>query len=364
MPVTPLRDKRFIAVKFQEGGWTTKQLIAAGYRASTVRKWRSVDCFGPDLLFSDAVRSGRPRKFTEVEAREMMKTELETDVGGAVALAAERHGCHTTTIQRTANRVGGLVKPISQVFLDEGCQDLRVAFAEARLGADHLHTCWVDHTCLPIPPEPLTSRVWRADNSTKPVKKRPRYKFRTSMQMYLAGGACGLSEPTFSAKEIPRKKRRVASDDELGTRWVTTTVDADAVAADLHDVVLPFMRANNLTILDMDNASVQTCQRRLLEEEDIKSTGFASRRLKDPDEGGHPPNSPDLMLLDACVFTVFKHEWRRECPMTIEDGVAAALRILDKLKERRVCDRYIEHFDDLLEEVIENEGGHSHHFRS
>lgn len=364
MPVLALRDKRFIAIKYQEAGWTDKQLRAHGYSARGIRKWRSVDCFGPDSSFADAPRSGRKRLFSETQAREMVKTELETDVGGAVELAADKHNCSVRTIQRTAHRVGELVKPISRVVLDDGCRNLRVEFAEVRLRADHLHTCWVDHTCLPIPPEPLTSVVWRLRDSTKPVPKRPRYKFRTSMQMYLAAGACGFSEPTFSGKEVPRKKRRRAGDAELGTRWVTESVDEDSVAADLHDVVLPFMRANGLTILDMDNASVQTCQRRLLTEEKIESTGFASRRLKDPDKGGHPPNSPDLMLLDATVFSNFKREWRRECPMTIEEGITTAKRILANMDGPRICARYIEHFDLLLDEVIENEGGHTHHLKS
>ncbi len=74
----------------------------------------------------------------------------------------------------------------------------------------------------------------------------------------------------------------------LGKRRVTERVDAAAVAADLKKMVLPFMKEKKLTILDLDNAGIQIAQRKLLADRKIKSTGFASLTIRDPDDGGCP----------------------------------------------------------------------------
>ncbi len=150
----------------------------------------------------------------------MVKRDLETDRAGAVELASEKHACTAQTIRNTAHRVGGLIKPDSGVIMDEQACLRRVQFADARLGKNHQKTCWVDHTYLDIPPRRLTAAVWRADDSKKHVPFLPRYKKRTSMQMYLAAGICGFATPTFSAERV-RCKRRRTGESELGYRWET-----------------------------------------------------------------------------------------------------------------------------------------------
>lgn len=359
-----ITDRRFIAIKFQEAKWSQQRLINHGYTRSQVRRWKNVDCFQLDSAFMDEPRSGRPRIFfkTDKEAEVMVRDYLEADTAGVVKLTAEDFKCSNSTLVRAAHRGGSLQQPTSSIHLNANCETKRCEFSDARIGADHSRTCWIDHTCLDIPPRPLTAAVWRSKHSRKPVQDVPRYKRRTSMQMLTAACMEGISKPTFSAKEV-RCKRKRPGETSLGMRWVTFKVDQAVVQRELSTMVLPFMKKQKLNLLDMDNAGVFIAQREFLKSKNIATTGFASLTIKDPDFGGHPPTSPDLMLQDAAIYPVFKHEWRRECPMTVPEGVVVAVKILKDLNDRDICRKYVEHYNTLLKEVKDVKGAVSHHMQ-
>lgn len=112
-----------------------------------------------------------------------------------------------------------------------------------------------------------------------------------------------------------------------------------------------------------DNAGVFIAQREFLKKKKITTVGFASLTVRDPDPGGHPPSSPDFMLQDAAIYPTFKHEWSRECPMNIPEGVAAAKKILKQLNRNNVCQKYVAHYEQLLQEVKAKKGAPSHHLK-
>lgn len=101
-----------------------------------------------------------------------------------------------------------------------------------------------------------------------------------------------------------RMKMRRTGEEILGHWWETHTVTKEVVAADLNKMVIPYIKEHKLTTLDMDNASVQTAQQEVLRKMKVKTTGFASLKIRDADEGGHSPYSPELMLLDASECAV------------------------------------------------------------
>lgn len=359
-----LSERRLIASRFQVGGWSQAKLIKEGSCRKQVRLWKNVPCDAPDSAFADGQRSGRPKKFfkTKAAAKKMVKTHLEKDSARVVRLTAEKKKCSPSTIRRAAHTVAELKKPDSSIFLNANAEKKREEFCDARLGKDHSRTCWIDHTCLDIPPRPLTSQVWRLLDSEKEVPKIPRYKKRTSMQMLCAGCAEGISGPTFSAREVPCKRRR-KGEAELGTRWETFKLDEHEVRRELKAIVLPFMKKHKLNVLDMDNAGVFIAQRDFLKEQKVDTVGFASLTIRDPDKGGHPPTSPDFMLQDAVIYPNFKHEWSRHCPMTIPEGITVAKKILRDLDRRNVCKKYVANYDKLLAEVKAKKGGKSHHLK-
>jgi len=121
-------------------------------------------------------------------------------------------------------------------------------------------------------------------------------------------------------------------------------------------VVFPFMDEHHCDELIMDNASCQDGLRGFIESQGYKSPGFASARRKH--EGGYPPNSPDCMLLDACVFGRFKVLYALENPKTIPDAMKAARKVLKNMQ--RVSESWVEKLDSLYKEIIENEGEASH----
>lgn len=180
----------------------------------------------------------------------------------------------------------------------------------------------------------------------------------TTMMMFLAANSKGLSMPTFSARKV-RMKRKRRCDGVLGYRWETYTVTADVVERDLKEVTIPFMRATGSTLLDMDNARVQTAQQEMLAEEGIESTGFAAQWVED--KGGHPPNSPDTMLLDATVFSVVRREFARAQPQTIPQAINVAKKIVAGMTAAKYCSKYIADLDDLYAEIIASGGQASHH---
>ncbi len=114
-----------------------------------------MDSCGPDADFADDRTGGQNRIFkTEEAARKMVKRDLESDRGGVVVLAAEKHSCTPRTIRNAANRVGGMRKAETGIFLNDNSRQKRVAYADARLGKNHKKMCWADHTLLELPPAP------------------------------------------------------------------------------------------------------------------------------------------------------------------------------------------------------------------
>lgn len=357
-----LHDRRFIASKFQEANWTEKQLCVHGFSRTAIRRWCRVPCNDPDSSFVDVARSGRPKVFfrSVAQAKDMVRSTLESDGGNVVQTAADKENCSPSTIRRAAHTVATLQKPCSGVFLNDNAEQKRDEFCVARTGKDHNATCWIDHTCLDVPPRPLTDNVWRLNDSDKPVIKRPRYKKRTSMQMLVAASGDAISSPSFSARRVKCKVRR-KGEKEIGYRWETYRVTAATVEVEMKETVIPFMEEHKLDILDMDNAAVFTAQRNFLSANNIATTGFASLGIKRPDAGGHPPLSPDLCLQDAVIFPAFKREWRRRCPMNIPEGVRIATEIMSELSAKHVGRRYVDHYENLLTEIKNSKGGASHH---
>ena len=76
-----------------------------------------------------------------------------------------------------------------------------------------------------------------------------------------------------------------------------------------------------------------------------------------------PPNSPDLMLLDAVVNVEFKKCWALRAPRTLCQGVRAANEIVKDLNKTDLCKKYVAHYDDLCREIIASGGEASHHMK-
>lgn len=361
MPVLELSKKRKVAAHHQLLGWSIKRIVRELHiNRSAVRHWCNVPYYDPDSSFSDDPRSGRKQIFTDAQAKEMVAEELETDEPGVVVAAAKRHSCNPSTITRTANRVGGVVSESEKVVIGETHREKRKSFCFKRFGCDHTKVAFLDHTPLYVPPYPEKRKLWRLSDSEVPVPKRPKRKHRSCVQMYLAADKDGWCEPMFSATEVQCKRRR-KGESELGTRWELHSVTAKHVAADLKETVFPWMRSRGLTTLCMDNARIQQAQVALMEEEKIESTFFGG--LPRNDDCGHPPNSPDVSLLDAAVFPQFKRRYSavQPPPTSVPKAIEAAKRILDEMDGPTTCRKYVAHYDALMYGIYDDDGGKSHH---
>ena len=87
-----------------------------------------------------------------------------------------------------------------------------------------------------------------------------------------------------------------------------------------------------------------------------KTPGFAFVRRRE--KHGYPPNSPDLMLLDACVFGRFKVLFAHANPRTVSEAMKVARKIIKDMDG--VSKRWVENLDDLYQEIIDTEGEGSH----
>ena len=174
--------------------------------------------------------------------------------------------------------------------------------------------------------------------------------------MGLTGAGDGsLSEPFFAVNAV-RRKNNTAYGKRGQLRYETYTVDQEIMELDLESNVFPFMDVHECDELIMDNASCQDGLRTFVESQGYKSPGFASARRKQT--CGYPPNSPDFMLLDACVFARFKVLFSHANPKTIPEAMKVAKKIVKDMQG--VSKSWIEGLDDLYKEVISSEGEGSH----
>ncbi len=98
-----------------------------------------------------------------------------------------------------------------------------------------------------------------------------------------------------------------------------------------------------------------------IEEKGYKSPGFASKRRHQ--KNGVSPNSPDCNALDAAVFGLFERRYRAANPKTIEEAIECSKKILSEIGSQGVA-TWVEHLDDMYQEIIDAGGGGSHLLRN
>ena len=347
-------ERRMVAIEMQILKTSSKTLHKK-YGRFAADRWKNVDCCALDQAFSDAPRAGRPPILNENEQKAVMK-RLERDLPNPIEDCVEHFGISESTVWRIGHSLGDLVSRDYSVHISEKHCTLRVEYSESQLGSDHSKKAWFDHTVLQIPPEPTRQKVWRAKNSTKPVPRALRRKNKTRFLMGLTGAGDGtLSDPFFCVNAV-RRKRNTKHGKKGGLRYEVYTVDQDMMEIDLENEIFPFMVEHGCDELILDNASCQDGLRDFIESKGFKTPGFASARRQD--KNGFPPNSPDLMLLDACVFGRFKVLFAHENPKTIPEAMRVAKKIVKSM--RGVSKKWIDGLDALYREIITMEGEGSH----
>ena len=347
-------ERRMVAIEMQILKKSVKQLRAK-YGRRMVDRWKDVDCVAPDEEFSDEKRSGRPPRLTEALQNDVMKF-LESDSPDCVSEASKLFQVSEATIYRIGHSLGDLLSRDYTIYISEKHCERRVSYSQSQRGTDHTKQAWFDHTILEVPPQQPHQKVWRAKNSTKPVPRALRRKTKTRFLMGVTGAGDGsLSDPFFAVNRVKRK-RNTKHGKKGEMRYEVYTVDEEIMKIDLENEIFPFMDEHGCDTLIMDNASCQDGLRGFIESSGYKTPGFASARRDQ--ENGYPPNSPDFMLLDACVYGRFKVLFSHKNPKTIPEAMKVARDIIRSMQG--VSKNWLAKLDDLYTEVVENEGEGSH----
>ncbi len=350
-------DRRRIAYLHQIDGLSVRKIAARGFQKSIVQRWCNIDVNGPDSLFDDRYRCGRPQIYKQAKRVKIAKN-LEKDTRNVARTTAEEHKVGVSTVYRIAKVMAPLVPCESEVVLTEEIKKKRVVFAQVMRCVNVVELGFADHTLVSVPPKTMRRKVFRRPNSKKPVPKTPKYKFSTNFLVYLAACAKGIAPPICAVRKRKLKICRKGQKSR-GYTWETLKVKEKDVRLSLTQTFFPFFRQKGVTTVLLDNAPVQDQLEEFIAEEGFRSPGFACKRVNDV--GGFPPNSPDFMLLDAVVNNVFKKEWSKRQPMTLCQGVRVAKEIVHDLNKTQICRKYVLNWQKLCDEVIASGGEASHH---
>ena len=354
--LTP-QQRRRLAISKQFEKLTFKQLRARGYTVRQITRWQNIDATGPDVLFRDDPCGHPPPKLTDALKRRIMR-RLERDDLSCVARAAEQFHVSVATVRRVGNELGGQVSRHREVHISSVHRLKRVAYSEGQIGDDHTKKCWVDHMKVTIPCEPTRQRVWRARDSRKPVPRALRWKQKINFLVLVAVCSDAISAPVFAVNKVRRKRAR-SGETTRGYRYETYTIDEQQMRQDITEHVFPFMEEHGLTELILDNASCQDGLAQWIRDQGYSTPGFASARRNH--DGGYPPNSPDCMANDATLFARAKVLLGERGPKTIPQAISALKAIFRSLQG--VQSAWIAHLDDLHQEIIDADGGPSHHMQ-
>ena len=310
----------------------------------------------PDTEFSDAPREGRPPVLTQTQQQAVMN-RLERDLPDAIPEAARHFGVSETTIWRIGHSLGDLVSRDYAVHVSEDHCRLRVNYAKSQLGTDHTKQSWFDHTVggstRSTGTKSLASQNFSQTGPTRFETKKQNTAFDG-----VDRGWCSL-RAIFAVQAVCRK-RNTSRGRKGQLRYETYTVDGELMEIDLETHIFPFMEKHGSEELIMDNASCQDGLKDFIERKGFESPGFPFVRRQQ--ENGYSPNSPDFMLLDACIFGRFKVLYKHAAPKTVPEAMKAAKKKKKKIVKsmQGMSKNWIKNLDDLYREVIENEGEGPH----
>lgn len=363
-----IRRRRRIASMWQTGNIKVREIVAMNYTPKEVRRWKNVPVDALDAAFMNKPRGGRAMFCNTPMKLQTLWDIIESDEPLAIQRAMNHFKVTRNAIYTTLRRTGKKHRVGEELRLRADHLPKRRAYSLSQMetGAEpggYDKYVWADHTVLSVPPEPEKYFVWRREGSAKPIPSSIRDKNKTRIMMWVAIGKNGVSPPWFNVTRRRRKKRR-RGEVELGWMHETFSIDEGVTKETLLTETFPWMRKHGYDTIVMDNASVQDGLTAWINENGMFTPGFASARRNE--RNGYPPNSPDLMWLDAAFFNRFKILYARANPQDIRHAVRAARQIVhDMKKDMAGCGvSWFNHLDDLYKEIVDCDGGASHLLKS
>jgi len=345
-----------IALMHQTGGLSRQLIVAKGFEKSLVYRWakipieRGIDGF---KNHSRGAYSGGSRIFSGAKLIKLFDL-LETDDPDIFVTVCKKFKISTVYLYKLMQKHGKKYACQKKVVHKEEHLLKRIDYAQMQQGDDHLRTAWFDEVSLTVPPLPLNRSVWRRHGSAKAIPATIKYKNRTNFLMSMAISHNSVSRVHFCAKKVRRKKLR-PGDKKLGTRWITYTMNQHVLKKCLKGFIFPWMQKNGLKKIILDNAP---CHQACLDyiRKSYITPDFAG--LPTNAQDGYPPNSPDFMLGDCAIHAIFQKKIAKLAPQTIPEAIKVAKKILRGMQNGG--EKWVEHLDDLYQEVIDKNGAASH----